>query len=126
MIEEEKTEPEVTGIGALVAQALEAARRPRFGIGFLLGSGVTAVFGVFIFQNKDDTRLHLFWVDFDAPLWLFLLATFVAGAIGWELFHAAWRRRRETAIEARAAEARAIEAARIIDSGQSPGSASDA
>ena len=123
---EEETEREVTGIGALVAQALSAAKRRRFGIGFLLGSGVAAVVGVFIFQNKDSTRLHLFWVDFDAPLWLFLLATFVAGALGWELFHAAWRRLRRTAMEARATEARVKEAARIIDNGQGPGSANDA
>ncbi len=123
---EEETERETTGISALVAQALEASKRGRFGIGFLLGAGVTAVVGVFIFQNKDSTALQLFWVDFDAPLWLFLLATFVAGALGWEFFHAAWRRRRRTAMEARATEARVREAARIIDSGQKPGSASDA
>jgi uncharacterized integral membrane protein len=114
---EEETESNASGISALVRQALEAVKRRRFGIGFLLGSGVTGVVGAFILQNRDSTRLHLFWVDFDAPLWLFLLATFVAGAVGWELFHAAWRRLRRTAIEARATEAGVMEAARIIDNG---------
>ncbi len=115
---EEETERDAGGISALVAQALEAVKRRRFGIGFLLGSGVTGVVGAFILQNRDSTRLHLFWVDFDAPLWLFLLATFVAGALGWELFHAAWRRLRTTALKARVAEARVKEAVSIIDNGQ--------
>ncbi len=115
---EEETERDAGGISAFVGQALEAVKRRRFGIGFLLGSGVTGVVGAFILQNRDSTRLHLFWVDFDAPLWLFLLATFVAGALGWELFHAAWRRLCRTAIETRATEARVKDAARIIDNGQ--------
>lgn len=50
--------------------------------------------GILIFSNLSTETVSWFGFEFTAPLWLILVATFVAGMIGGKLFGWAWRRYR--------------------------------
>ncbi|MGD9695233.1 MAG: lipopolysaccharide assembly protein LapA domain-containing protein [Thermoleophilia bacterium] len=52
----------------------------------LIVVGVLAL--IFIFQNTSRRTVSFLWIDMRAPMFLWLLITFVAGAIvGWLLLH---------------------------------------
>jgi uncharacterized integral membrane protein len=54
--------------------------------------------GALIFSNTQSAELQFFGLSWSAPLWLILLATFVAGIVLSRLFGWGWRtfrRRRE-------------------------------
>jgi len=54
---------------------------------------------ILIFSNPESTTIKFAWVEVNAPLWLILAITFVAGAVVTRLFGWVWRtmrRRRKT------------------------------
>ncbi len=77
---------------------------------------LVAAAAVLIFSNTDSATVNWAAWDIEAPLYLVLLVTFVAGAAGWPLVVWSWRRRRakdtkwrEEAEESRRFDARVSE-----------------
>lgn len=75
---------------------------PNLWIGPLIALVVIVVpIAILVFSNTDSATVQWAGVDWEAPLWLVLAITFVAGAVGSRLFGAAWRvwRRRRRRIK---------------------------
>jgi uncharacterized integral membrane protein len=66
---------------------------------------------ILVFSNTESATVHWAAWDIDAPLYLVLLITFIAGAVGWPTVRWAWRRRRARDAERR----REIEESRRLD-----------
>jgi uncharacterized integral membrane protein len=67
--------------------------KPRRWIGpALLAVILVTPFVILVLSNTETTTVSWAGFDWDAPLWLVLAATFLAGAIGGKLFGWAWRR----------------------------------
>ncbi len=85
--------------GDLVARAERLSRRNSFWIGLTVGVVVAVAATLLVVQNGRSTRLYWGVFSFDAPLWIFLVLTLVAGAVlGWAvpfLARRARQRRRE-------------------------------
>lgn len=60
--------------------------------GFVLGVAVAAAMALFIVQNTASIGFEWLWFDFDARLWLVLLAAFASGLLAGPLLLVGWRR----------------------------------
>lgn len=74
-----------------------------FRVGFLIGMLVTIVFALLIIQNSESVQLEWLFLDFEWPLWVLLLLTFVAGMVAWQLMLYGIRRARAKASQRRSA-----------------------
>ena len=61
----------------------------------LLAALILVPVGILIFSNLESTEVTWAGFEFDQPLWLILIATFVAGMIGGKIFGWAWRKWRQ-------------------------------
>ncbi len=73
-----------------------------FRVGFLIGVLVTVVVALLIIQNSETVQLEWLFLDFEWPLWVLLLLTFVAGMVAWQLMLYGIRRARKKASDRRA------------------------
>lgn len=94
----------------IVAQASRLGDDRGFHIGVAVGVLVTVAIGIFIVQNTDATDLEYLGASFNVPLWLGLLAAFLAGCVAGPLLSWSWRRHRRHKQERKSAE-KAIRAA---------------
>jgi uncharacterized integral membrane protein len=76
-------------------RAIDAKRKRAFRIGAGIGAAVAITVALLIFQNGQSAQIHWLWFHFNAPLWLMLASTLVAGAVTWELIKAAVHRSRQ-------------------------------
>jgi uncharacterized integral membrane protein len=79
-------------IAGLLEVADEGTKPHLLVRGFVLGVVVAAAMAVFIVQNTASIGFEWLWFDFDARLWLVLLAAFGAGLLAGPLLLAGWRR----------------------------------
>ncbi|MGE0731034.1 MAG: lipopolysaccharide assembly protein LapA domain-containing protein [Acidimicrobiia bacterium] len=91
------------------AELRHVRSRGRFGIGLILGGLVAVAAALLVVQNGHETTFDWLWLDFEAPLWLLLAATFAAGAVVAEAVRALARRSRTRAARRRDALRRAQE-----------------
>ncbi len=91
----------------LIDRAERLSPRSSFRIGLLVGVVVTVAVGLLIVQNGSSARLNWAWSSFDAPLWIFLALTLVAGFVLGLVVPALARRARRRARERKSALAQA-------------------
>lgn len=60
----------------------------------LLATAVLVPIGILIFSNLSVETVSWLGFEFTAPLWLILIATFIAGMFGGKVFGWGWRRYR--------------------------------
>lgn len=60
----------------------------------LLAIVVLVPIGILIFSNLSTETVSWFGFELTAPLWLILIATFIAGMVGGKVFGWGWRRYR--------------------------------
>lgn len=63
----------------------ELGRRRSFRTGFIVGAVVAVAVGLLIVQNSESVQLDWVVFDFEAPLWIMLFVTLVAGGLIAEL-----------------------------------------
>jgi uncharacterized integral membrane protein len=68
--------------------------RRRFRSGLIVGALAAAAAALLVIQNSHSSDFEWLWFDFQAPLWLFLLLTLIAGVVVGETHHLLWRRSR--------------------------------
>lgn len=91
--EQELPAPE-QDLPALIKTATSQARLRTFRLGLTVGVLLAAALALLIVQNGDSVELNWLTFDFEAPLWLLLLASAIAGgALQW-LAATLWRRAR--------------------------------
>jgi uncharacterized integral membrane protein len=94
----------------LVERAERLSRRNSFRIGLTVGVVVTVAAALLIIQNGASTRLNWGFWSFNAPLWIFLALTLLAGMVLGRVIPFAIRRGRLRARRRREALAQAREA----------------
>ena len=85
-----------------------ARRVHPFTGGLVLGSIVTVAVVLLVVQNRDSVRLNWLAFHFQAPLWMMLILTAVAGAIIVEVLRIAMHRARRKRAEQAAADATGV------------------
>ncbi len=107
----------------LIDRAERLSPRSSFRVGLLLGIVVTIAAGLLIVQNGSSARLHWAWSAFDAPLWIFLAFTLLAGFVLGLVVSILARRTRRRSRERRTAMAQARSALTDADANtsRSPG-----
>ena len=87
----------------IITRALKSGRRNQFRTGVILGSIVTVAAVLLIIQNGESAQLDWLFFHFRTPLWIMLVLTAVAGAVGWELIKIGSHRARRVRAERREA-----------------------
>jgi uncharacterized integral membrane protein len=67
-------------------EARQGGRKHPFRTGFIVGAVVTVAMTMLIIQNGERAKVEWFILDFEWPLWVVLLLSFVAGMVAWQLF----------------------------------------
>ena len=106
--------PDRDEVEELVEHAKKLTGDPKFRVGVAVGALVTVAVAIFIFQNGDSTDLEYLWADFNIPLWVGLLASFIAGSLAAPIFAWSWRRHRRLKRERKDAERQIKDAERDL------------
>ncbi len=86
------------------ARAVDAKRKRAFRVGVGVGAAVAVAVVLLILQNGESAQIDWLWFHFQAPLWLILALTLVAGAITWELIKSSVHRSRQHLANRRASQ----------------------
>jgi uncharacterized integral membrane protein len=82
-----------------VRESTVPQQRWRFRSGVIVGALAAAGAALLVIQNSHTSDFEWMWFDFQAPLWLLLLLTLLAGVAIGEAHRLLWRRSRSRSAE---------------------------